>query len=168
MKHIYKSLIFFTFLFFSGNVFGQGFLGKELDYLVNGLKTFGYEYTVDDSSQETLKIIKRSYETNGSISEIKTYRFKKNASPQICEQEETMVPFTEERMDLYLKYFEKIGYENTDFVDFLGDPVYRSNDSNNGVPYYFTLDKMNVGKSGEKKFFIIVEYYLNTSEFKTK
>ncbi len=168
MKYIYKSLIFLILLLFSDNVFGQSFLGKELDYLVNGLKTLGYEYTIDDSSKETLGIVKRSYEQDGSVSEIKTYRFKKNTNPQICEQEETMVPFTEEGLGLYLKYFEKMGYENTDFVNFYEDPVYKSNDNNNGVPYYFTLAKINLGKNGKKEFFIIVEYYLNTSEFKTK
>lgn len=168
MKHIYKSLIIFSFLFFTTNIFGQSFLGKELDYLVDGLKKFGYEYIVNDSGKETLEIVKRSYEHDGTVSETKTYYFKKNTDPQICEKEETLVPFTEERMNLYIKYFEKMGYEKTDFVNLFGDPVYKSKDSNNGVPYYFTIVKMNIGENGEKKFFIILEYYLNTSEFKTK
>lgn len=168
MEHTYKNLIFFSFLFFTTNIFGQSFLGKELDYLVNGLKTFGYEYTVNDSSKETLEIVKRSYEQDGSISETKTYYFKKNTDPQICEKEETMVTFTEERMNLYIRYFEKLGYEKTDFVNFFGDTVYKSKDNNNGVPYYFTFGKMNLGENGKKSLFIIVEYYLNTSEFKTK
>lgn len=168
MKYTYKNLIIFSFLFFTTNIFGQSFLGKELDYLVNGLKMFGYEYVVNDSDKERLEIVKRSYEQDGSISETKAYYFKKNTDPQICVKEETLVPFTEERMNLYLKYFEKMGCEKTDFVNFFGDPVYKSKDSNYGVSYYFTIAKMNIGENGRESFVIIIEYYLNTSEFKTK
>ena len=159
--HQLKTIALVFFIFTAGNLVAQNLLGSSLKQVEEELGKLNINYNKNDEEKSSVTIV---YKTN---QETKIYEFKKNASNEfVCITEQSVLKFSETLLKQILIYLEALGYEETNFINYLDFPVAVSaNNKNHKVKHYFHFLPMLDPNDNRQKL-MIFEFDLNTDEFK--
>lgn len=168
MKHLAKTIIAICLFLFSGNVFGQDFLGKTYKEIIAFCKTENLK-AEETVNEDGFLLVYAPVYSNGGLSEIRSWIFtdsKTKKESRICDIEQIQFLSIVHRkiiFDDYLKYLDRKGYKKTNYKS--GDSkVYKSNNNeNHSLEHYLCFHYAETEDGEEKDAYIM--YYLTTDYF---
>lgn len=153
---------------FSGNVFGQTYLGKKRTDIASFFELKKIQYEEEKIDKDYSRFIINSYHDDGILKNVSLITFKNQGEQTLCIKEAMVFGYSTDfyRQTLQFRYDQ--GFEATNYLDSDGFLVMQYNfGPENKLVLYCVVSYYD--QDDDEKYDIVVEtFYSDTSEFKTK